>query len=180
MAALPLQITPETFRACMAQWASGVAVVTAADSAGQPQGFTASSFSSVSESPPLILVCLDREANCRQAFDECDAFAVHVLARGHEELALRFARKSADKFAGLAPAVGRGGAPLLDGTLVRLACRTAERVPAGDHLIIIGLVLAASQRAGEPLLYYQRGFHELAAAQLRRPSPPREFESAIS
>jgi flavin reductase ActVB len=155
-------VTPEEFRASLGRWASGVTVVTAADTHGQPRGFTASSFSSVSESPPLISVCLDRGADCRTVFEATPCFAVHVLRSGQEDLATGFARKNTDKFSGRTVAGAAEGVPLLDDALVRLECRTAQRVPAGDHLILIGQVYRSTVTEGDPLLYYRRGFHELS------------------
>ncbi|MGW3204257.1 flavin reductase family protein [Streptomyces sp. NPDC001135] len=154
-------MAPELFRDSMRQWATGITVVTAADAAGRPHGFTASSFTAVSMAPPLVLVCLDRNANCLETFRASAWFAVHVLRDDQEGLAVRFARKDADKFAGSATRSGLGGAPLLDGTLTRLECRTADRIAAGDHVILLGEVHRACVREGEPLLYYQRAFHRI-------------------
>ena len=152
--------TPESFRSAMALWASGVTVVTTADALGRPQGFTASAFCSASMEPPLVLVCLTRSAACFQAFAESDAFAVHVLGERQQELAARFARKGADKFAGLATTSGVDGVPLLPDVLARLECRTVDRLAVGDHLALLGEVADAATGDGEPLLYYRRAFQQ--------------------
>ncbi|TWV57416.1 flavin reductase family protein [Streptomyces misionensis] len=154
-------VSPEQFRACLSRWASGVTVVTASDHHGRPQGFTASSFSSVSQSPPLISVCLDRDANCRDTFEAASCFAVHVLRAGQQDLAAGFARKGADKFRGRRLAGAATGVPLLDDALVRLECRTTQRLPAGDHLILIGEVYHCVVGDGEPLVYFRSRFHRL-------------------
>src|SRR4051812_11360247 len=91
---------PELFREAMAKFASGVTIVTTADSDGAWWGFTASAFSSLSLTPPLILVCLAASAESHPAFAAAAGFIVNVLGSEHEELALRFATKGADKFQG--------------------------------------------------------------------------------
>jgi len=158
--------TASDLRAAMVQWASGVTVITAVDGERRPHGFTASSFCSVSLSPPLVLVCLDHAAACLDAFRGSDWFAIHVLREGQEELALAFARKGVDKFAGRATESGLGGTPLLPGGLARLECRMVDRIPAGDHLILLGQVARTATRPGRPLVYCQREFHGLSE---RRP-----------
>ncbi|MCC3770841.1 flavin reductase family protein [Streptomyces sp. UNOC14_S4] len=154
-------ISSDLFRATLAHWVSGVTVVTTTDARGRSHGFTASSFSSVSLDPPLVLVCLDNSANCFDAFDTSDGFVVHLLARGQEELAGRFASKGTDKFTGLETERSARGLPLLPGALARLECRTERRIPGGDHLILLGEVSFAEEHEGEPLVYYRRGFHRL-------------------
>ncbi|MFI9203824.1 flavin reductase family protein [Streptomyces sp. NPDC053048] len=156
-------ISPDLFRAALSHWASGVTVVTTRDAAGQSHGFTASAFSSVSLDPALVLVCLDNKANCFDAFDQSEGFVIHLLAQGQQELAGRFASKGADKFAGTGVTLSAAGQPVLPGALARLECRTERRIPGGDHLILIGEVHDAHEGEGEPLVYFQRGFHELTA-----------------
>ena len=58
---------------------TGVTIVTTVDKDGNPAGFTANSFTSVSLDPPLLLVCLAKNADCFDAFNETAGFAVNVL-----------------------------------------------------------------------------------------------------
>ncbi|MEU9857953.1 flavin reductase family protein [Streptomyces sp. NPDC047974] len=159
---LTKSISPDLFRAALSHWTSGVTVVTTSDPAGAHHGFTASAFSSVSLDPALVLVCLDNRANCYEAFDQSPGFVVHVLAEGQEDLAGHFARKGADKFAGLGVDLSPSGLPLLPDALVRMECRTERRIPAGDHLILIGEVMEAQTGDGDPLVYYRSNFRRLA------------------
>ncbi|ACU75345.1 flavin reductase domain protein FMN-binding [Catenulispora acidiphila DSM 44928] len=149
------------FRAAMSRWASGVAVVTTRDAAGRCHGFTATSFTSVSLDPPMVLVCLDRAASCAEAFAVATTYAVHILHGGQEELARRFARKGGDKFADLPVRVF--GTPVLPDSLAVLECRVADRFAAGDHTVLLGLVRRAESFAGAPLLYHDRAFADVAA-----------------
>jgi len=149
------------FRAAMSRWASGVAVVTTRDAAGRCHGFTATSFTSVSLDPPMVLVCLDRAASCAEAFAVATTYAVHILHGGQEALARRFARKGDDKFEGLP--VRMFGAPVLPDALAMLECRVSDRFAAGDHTILLGLVRRAESFGGTPLLYHDRAFADVAA-----------------
>jgi flavin reductase ActVB len=148
----------ESFKKSMRQWVSGVTVVTTRDRAGRPHGFTASSFTSVSLAPPTVLVCLDAGAECHPAFSDAPWLAVNVLRRDQEDLAGRFARKGAEKFAGLTTAPGLGAAPLLERAVAVLECAVVQRLRSGTHLVLLAEVRRATSADGEPLAYYQCGY----------------------
>jgi flavin reductase ActVB len=155
-------MTYTSVREVMARWPSGVAVVTTADREGWRWGFTANSFTSVSMQPPLVMVCLGKEARCRPAFTGADAFAVHVLREGQEELAHHFAdKKIVDKFQGLPFDYGLDDVPLLGGVAARLECRLSDVVEAGDHVMLLGEVATATTGFGQPLVYLRRDFRRL-------------------
>ncbi len=161
-------VDPALFRDSMSRWATGVTVVTTSDEEGRHHGFTANSFTAVSLVPPMVLVCLDRVANCLGAFAASPRLAVHVLRHDQEELAVRFSRKEADKFAGAVVEDGVADVPLLAGALARLECQVTDRVWAGDHLILIAEVCRAEvgrpeAADGEPLVYYRQAFHRLGS-----------------
>lgn len=157
-AAAATAVDPALFTEAMSHWASGVTVVTTLDAEYRRHGFTANSFTGVSLDPPLVLVCLDRGANCMSAFGSATWMAVHVLRRDQEALARTFARRDADKFAGLRVRPGMAGIPVLGGAVATLECRITERVPAGDHLVLLAEVHRAAGSGGEPLLYHRRAF----------------------
>ena len=70
-------------------------------------------------------------------FENCDHYAINVLAEDQQDLSQRFASRLEDKFAGLAFSEGLGGAPLLDGCCARFECRNTVRHPGGDHVVFI-------------------------------------------
>lgn len=149
----------ELFCDAMAKFASGVTIVATRDRDGSPWGFTATAFCSVSLDPQLILVCLDRNAGCYPVFMEVDSFSVNILTVDQKSLAKRFATKGIDKFA--EGAFGDGflaGCPVLRGALMTLECRLVDRIPAGDHVILLGAVRLATLNDGDPLVYYNRTF----------------------
>jgi flavin reductase (DIM6/NTAB) family NADH-FMN oxidoreductase RutF len=135
-------------------------VVVTANAEGVPVGLTATSFSSVSLSPPLVSFYVDRSSATWPWLRLAGRFAVNVLAGDQPDLAARFARKGIDRFA--EPTrwrPGAGGAPLLDGVSAHLLCAPHTTVDLGDHVLVVGLVTEVSTvRGGRPLLYHQGRF----------------------
>lgn len=151
---------PREMRRALGRYATGVTIVTTRGPEGKPEGVTANSFLSVSLDPPLVLWSLARGAASLPTFMEAGWFAVHVLGSHQQALSDRFARPAQDKFAGL-PAIeglsssdGLGGCPILTNSLARFECSVHERVPAGDHVMFLGLVQRMTHRDGEPLVYH--------------------------
>ena len=122
---------------------------------------TASSFASVSLDPPLILVCLDKASRTRALILEKGTFAVNVLADDQEEVSRSFSKRGTKPFDELAHHPGVKGDPLLDDAIAWLECLLEEMVEAGDHDIFVGEVLAAANRDGAPLLYYDQKYRSL-------------------
>lgn len=151
-----MTIEAEAFRAAMAQLASGVTVVTMRVD-GEDRGFTATSVTSLSLVPSLVLVCVTREQRSHGWIERSGHFAVNVLERSQTELGVRFASAlTDDRFAGLTLTRGPTGAPLLPGCLALLDCVVRHVLPGGDHSIVVGEVLSAEAREGAPLVYYRR------------------------
>lgn len=150
------------FRDVAGHFVSGVTIVTCRDSSGELFGLTASSFTSVSLDPLLVLVCVDRESVTLPRLLESGAFAVNILPAGMGELARRFAGRDREgRFAGLPWAPAATGSPVLEGALAWLDCRLWSSVEAGDHLILLGKVEAVDARDGEPLVWFRGGFRHL-------------------
>lgn len=150
--------------------ARGVSLVTCADRDGVWRGFTASDVCSLSLRPPMILVCLDRSAECHPAFQVTDSFAVSVLASEDGDLAKRFATKGSAKFVGTNFQVGRLGAPVLPDALSVIECRARDRIALGDHTILTGAVESVTTKDGQPLVYYARDFWRLMDGESERRS----------
>lgn len=148
-------------RRALGAFATGVTIVTARAADGEPVGFTANSFTSVSLEPPLLLVCLAHSAASYRIFCETDSFAVNVLEAGQEETAKRFATRGADKFGATAWVPGLRGAPLIEGSLARFDCAMHERLTAGDHDILMGRVMGFERHEGAALVYHAGSFRAL-------------------
>jgi flavin reductase (DIM6/NTAB) family NADH-FMN oxidoreductase RutF len=136
-------------------FATGVTIVTARRPDGSLFGMTANSFTSVSLEPPLVLWCLASASSGVAAFGPGSGFSVHVLCHEQRELALRFSRRTADKFE---------GHPHLAGALCRFDCRVHGLHAAGDHLVVIGEVLSVEQKKlGTPLAFHAGRFGSFRA-----------------
>lgn len=146
----------ERFRKALAGHASGVVVVTARHD-GKPVGLTATSFSSVSLTPPLVSFYASRASTTLPGLRAAEHFAVNVLRSDQADIAARFAQKGIDRFA--EPTRwhrGRFGAPLLHDASVHLICRRHMTAEIGDHVLVVGLVVeAAADGSGQPLLYHR-------------------------
>jgi flavin reductase (DIM6/NTAB) family NADH-FMN oxidoreductase RutF len=155
------------FREVLATFPAGVVIVTAQDTDGTPVGLTVSAFCSVSADPTLVLVCIDKGSNTLPAIKHSRAFTVNILAAGREDLALQFASKSGDKFAGVAweePQLDIGGPILRNDAASYLVCNVDQEIEAGDHWVFIGEAVEAGVQEGHPpLLYHNRGFASLAS-----------------
>ena len=154
-----LSASADALRAALSEFATGVTIVTTAQTDGSPVGLTVNSFNAVSLTPPLVLWSLDKSSRTIDAFTANDCFAVHILAADQEALAMRFASRDQDRFAGLDTNAGMGGVPLIPGALACLECRVHQQVEAGDHIIFIGwvsTVTTATDAAARPALGYHR------------------------
>ena len=147
----------EDFRSAMAAVCTPVAVVTASDR-GLPYGTTVSAFNSLSMTPPMVLVALDKNSELLSVVQRTGKFGMNVLGSAQSELALTFARKGGPaKFANV-DWDDNNGVPHIPGTSGFLACSVAHIVEGGDHLVVLGEVLSAHQLESAPLTYHCRSF----------------------
>ena len=159
-------IDVRNFRDGQGCYPTGVTIVTTRDATGQPRGFTANSFTSVSLDPPLVSVCLAKTAHSHAVFTEVSAFAIHVLSESQKDLSSLFASKAADKFERCQWTDGMGSVPLIKNSLATFECKAYQSVDAGDHTILIGRVVNLEHTAGRPLGYCRGayvGYQEVAA-----------------
>jgi len=151
------ELDPQHFRHVVGHLASGVTVVTTRMD-GEAYGMTASSVTSLSLAPPMMLACLNRATPTTQAVSRSGRYAVNVLGQGHAHLAQQFAVPSDDKFKGVEVLEGRHRVPLLAGALAHIECEVVEEITGGTHSIFVGRVLLATAGQGEPLTYFRGGF----------------------
>ncbi len=160
----PQQPEPEeklALRDAFGTFPTGVTVVTTRQADGTPRGFTANSFTSVSLDPPLLLICIAKTAHSCDAFSEAGHFAINVLSEDQKAVSGLFASRSPDKFAEADWHEGHEGVPLLDGSLCTFACARHKLVDAGDHLVLIGRVLAHEKVDKQPLGYFRGGYFSI-------------------
>ena len=165
-------IDAQAFKDTLSHWASGVTVVTA-EHGEHRVGITASSFSSVSISPPQILICVVKKLFTHQIIQESGCFGVHILQKDQLEWGMRFAGmipELEDRFTGLRVESVVTGAPILIDAMAWLDCKVAAAHDGSDHTIFVGEVMASKAgEVGEPLLYYHRHWRALAAEPLSLP-----------
>jgi flavin reductase len=161
--------TMQEMRQIFGRFATGITVVTVGGET--PRGMTANAFTSVSLDPPLILVCIQRNATLHDTIIETGSFAVSVLASHQEQVARMFAdRKRArdSEFDSVEAVAGPcTGAPILSGALAWLECHLTTVYDGGDHSIFIGEVQTLGRgEAQHALLFYEGGFHRLESEVL--------------
>src|SRR5262249_40654601 len=126
---------------------------------GNAYGLTVNSFTSVSLSPILVLVCLDNKLSGLQAFKDSKHFGVSILSEHQENLSRVFAKKESER----PPNIffeGNFGVPLLKECIATMECETVEVYGGGDHQIFLAEVKHADvHQPDHPLLYF-RGKYE--------------------
>jgi flavin reductase (DIM6/NTAB) family NADH-FMN oxidoreductase RutF len=174
MAASP-PIDGRAFRDVCSRFVTGVCVVTSFGPDG-PSGMTANAVTSLSLTPPLMIVCFDRTARTLKAVEHSGRLAIQFLAHDQEDVAGRFASKlpEAEKFEGLEWS-DRDGVPVLGGSLAGLGCEVRELLEGGDHLIAIAEVVDLWSADGDPLVFFEGDYWALTD---REPAPP-EVDEAL-
>jgi flavin reductase (DIM6/NTAB) family NADH-FMN oxidoreductase RutF len=152
---------PRTLRDALGCFATGVTVVTCLCD-GIPAGLTVNSFTSVSLDPPLLLVCLAKQAASATALTEASHFAVNVLQTGQQPASIRFSTRDEDRFGATPWSCGEAGAPILEESLGVFECERFAVYDGGDHHILVGQVVKASFDASlDPLLYFRGRYRRL-------------------
>lgn len=165
---------PRDLRRAFGNFATGVTIVTTLDPDGNPCGFTANSFTSVSIDPPLLLISIANSAYGCEVFRGSDGFAVNILAQSQRDLSNRFARAGVDKFAGVAARAAVTGAPILQDVVAWFDCAHHEQVEAGDHVLLIGRVRDYGYNTQAPLGFCRGAYvsYGLTPAMLQLLSTP--------
>lgn len=160
-----MTVTRQDFRDAMARLGAAVNIITTDGTAGRG-GVTASAVCSVTDDPPTLLVCINRESASGVLIKANGVLCVNVLSAAQRDLSDIFARSSkqvgADqKFAAGRWAVLETGAPALDGAVAAFDCTIADVIDKGTHSVVfanvVAIRIAASAQPG--LIYYSRGYH---------------------
>lgn len=172
---MPASIDPDTYRAGMRLLAGGVTLVTT-QVGGEVHGLVATAVSSVSASPPSLLVCVNRQASAHDIIEQAGYLAVNILGSkniGIAELfrsgASRDSRFGMQRWTSL-----ETGAPVLPTSLFSFDCAVAQKVRHHSHTIFICDVVGAC--AGEredmtALLFANSAFHTLNLGPVLKPLP---------
>lgn len=158
---------------------TGVTIVTTCGVDGNPLGFTANSFSSVSLDPALLLVSIAKTSRNYQAFCSAGHFAVNVLSEHQKDLSNTFARPSENRFAGTAWRPSANENPLLPDVSAWFDCTTHQIVDAGDHAILVGRVHDFHSSGFASLGYYRGAYFTPASVAADTIAGPKVIVSAI-
>lgn len=146
-----------SLRHVMSCFPTGVTIVATRDAEGEPVGLTVNSFTSVSLDPPLILVCINRDANTHDRLIEASSFTVNILSVAQAEIAMRFAKRPSEgRFEKVEWSEAPSGHPVLADAAAWLDCSIHQVIGAGDHSIVLARAIAVG--LGEkPALLFHRG-----------------------
>ena len=159
-----MNIDPPSFKQAMRQCAGTVALVTVGTAQGHRTGLTVTSACSLSDNPPSLLVCVNRNASAHARICEERAFAVNFLHEEHALLALTFSGQKGvngdDRFAFGRWTTGVTGTPILEDAVAAFDCVLTQALETRTHSIFVGEVRNVSLSAqNTPLVYLRGSFH---------------------
>ena len=155
-------------RLALGSFPTGVTVVTCLDSDNKPLGFTANSFTSVSLDPKLISICIDKSSFNIDSFSIVRHFAVSVLSEEQQAISTTFATPNKDRFKNIDWDSKNTGSPVITGSVAWFDCNTEQVINAGDHLILVGQVVAFDSSPKTPLMYLRGNYVNLGLEQKMR------------
>ncbi|WP_423184987.1 flavin reductase family protein [Arthrobacter sp. NyZ413] len=159
---------PEEIRAFHRKFVTGVTIVTASDG-DQPRGLALNAFSSVTVSPAMVLVCVNKTSSTHDVLFSAKTFAVNLLSRDQLHVAKRFATKSDDKFSGLDWHMGEHGSPIIENSCAHMEAEISMRVRTSTHTVFFGRVLSAQSTDNAPLVYLASEFFDGAKLEILHP-----------
>jgi flavin reductase (DIM6/NTAB) family NADH-FMN oxidoreductase RutF len=151
------------FRRALGQFATGVTIITTRTDEGEPIGFTANSFNSVSLEPPLVLWSQAKKSGTFAVFRGNTHYVINVLASDQIELSRRFGSSAAaldgERFTAAHWHDSARGVPVLIGCCAWFECFNRSRYEEGDHIIFVGEVERCGFSAREPLIFQGGSYH---------------------
>ncbi|MGX9135622.1 flavin reductase family protein [Rummeliibacillus sp. JY-2-4R] len=148
------------FRTAMGKFATGVTVITT-EHDGEVHGMTANAFMSVSLDPKLIVISIKENARMLPKIQESKTFSVNILSDQQEKVSMRFAGQLKDEqyeveFEKL------DNQPVIKDALAQITCELAAEHVEGDHTLFIGRVTEINLNEGNPLLFYNGRYSQIA------------------
>ena len=144
-------------------FATGVVVVTGLPD-GEPVGFAAQSFVSLSLEPPLVAFSPGKSSSSWPRIRQSGSFGINILGQDQQDVCVDMAQSGTDKFANVSWRSGTTGAPMLEDVLAFVECSIEAEHDAGDHTIVVGRVLGYQRIRQEaaPLLYFRSVYGSFA------------------
>ncbi|MPW43543.1 flavin reductase [Acinetobacter guerrae] len=156
-------IEASDFRNAMSMLTSAVSVVTTAGLSGR-YGFTASAVCSVTDTPPTLLVCMNKTSSSHGHFLENKILTVNVLGAHHQHISQAFASKLSpeQRFEHGVWTELETGAPVLKDALVNFDCEIDQVQAVGTHTIFMCRIVAIQQsQHAQSLVYFNRDYHQV-------------------
>ncbi|MHB1908525.1 MAG: flavin reductase family protein [Nitrososphaerales archaeon] len=155
-------ISQTDLRNVMRYFASAVTVVTGALDSGKLFGLTVSAFTSVSLSPPLVLVCIRNESAATDLFTRAKRYCVNILSEDQQTIAEKFSLAGeGGRFQDLDYHFGKGGSPVIENCIGYIDCKIVDTIRLGDHTLFIGEAVDIGEEKKPPLLYIDRHYVKL-------------------
>lgn len=157
-----LNIDQQVFRQGMSNLAAAVNVITTEGPAGKA-GFTASAVCSVTDSPPTLLVCLNRSASVFETFKENQVLCVNTLSSNQQSLSNLFGGKTPmeERFQSGEWTSLVTNSPVLKDSLVSFDCEVVQTLSVGSHDVLFCQVKGMTQQNGaKALMYFNRAYCE--------------------
>ncbi len=152
------------FRSLMRHQAGAVTII-AVGKTGSRTGLTATAMCSLTDSPPTVLICVNKNASAHAPIKAMGCFSVNVLAQEQQELAKRFSTKKVEGEARFdAPdwETLATGAPVWKTTIASLDCELVDEHEVETHSIFIGRVKEGRfHETAQPLLYFRGDFWDV-------------------
>ena len=168
----------QTYRDIMRYHAGAVTIISVGVPGGRT-GLTATAFCSLTDDPPTVVACINRNASAHDLIAQHQAFCVNVLASLQQDVAMRFAgrvgHEGEQRFDADAWTTLSTGAPVLQGALANLDCEVIETLDGKTHTIYLGRVKAGRINGDErPLIYFKGEFCDVKAKPAKPAKPARK------
>jgi flavin reductase (NADH) len=156
----------QLFRNAMANLPAAVNIVTTAGPAGRC-GITATAVCSVSDTPPTLLFCINRNSTTVKTFEENRNICINVLPAECDELAKHFAGMSGlcmeDRFKEADWIIDGAAVPRLASALVSLGGHIVDVAQVGTHAVLFARIDDIAIRGdADALVYFDRSFRRVA------------------
>jgi flavin reductase len=156
------------FREAMSRLTGAVTVIATNGPAGLG-GFTATAVCSITDEPPMLLACMNRNSRQHTVFNSNGVLCVNVLTAGQEEISRVFASAATveERFQAGLWTVLETGAPALENALVNFDGRIVQVIEAGTHSIFLCQIVTLRIEPDDPtgLAYFGRKYHPIAGKE---------------
>ncbi|MBT4125918.1 MAG: flavin reductase family protein [Chloroflexi bacterium] len=149
----------EMYRDAWSRFATGVTVITTVEPDGAVHGMTASSVTSVSLDPPLVLVVIGESRQTHGLIESTGRFGMSILDGSQTEIAKHFATPPESRGATDSLTLTHlSETPVIANAIAAMNCKVSASYKAGDHTVFIGEVEEIEVGQGDPLVWFQRQF----------------------